>query len=398
MVLYSTVGMAQAIITLWGIIHMPITASWFFMIVIAVMSFELSRDLLRAAHLAGELRKSKQRMTLAAESAQIGMWERDYRRNEIWATERWRQMFGFAEREPITFQKFGERIHADDRERLQEMIRQVRERQSGYDVQYRIVLPDGTLRWIGSHGRLLASNGENPEEKILGACMDITARRLADEEMRTLSGRLIHAQEDERRRIARELHDDLNQRLALLSVELELLGRDVVDEKFGRKLAELSSHVHELSSDVHKLAYELHPAKLDQLGLVTAAGSFCRDLSAQHSVRVEFAHSDVPRNLAPDVALCAFRVLQESLHNTARHSRAVSVQVSLAVRAGGLYLTVSDDGCGFDVDQARQRGGLGLLSMQERVRPLLGSLQIRSQKGHGTQVELTLPLGIQSSP
>src|SRR5262245_13463382 len=136
--------------------------------------------------------------------------------------------------------------------------------------------------------------------------------RFAEETARTLSGRLIHAQEEERRRIARDLHDDLSQRLALLSVEMELLGRAESGEKYTAKLEQLTSRVRELSSDVHQLAYQLHPAKLDQLGLIAAARSFCRELSQQAGVKIDFTHDGVSSDLPPDVALCAFRAIQES--------------------------------------------------------------------------------------
>src|SRR5262249_25592830 len=155
-----------------------------------------------------------------------------------------------------------------------------------------------------------------------------------------------NAQEDERRRIARELHDDLNQRLALLSVEMELLSRGGPERPPKAKLEQLTGHVRELSSDVHKLAYQLHPAKLDQLGLVSAANSFCRELAQQSGVKIDFVHEDIPRHLYSDTALCVFRILQESLHNAVRHSGAHEVQVELRVQTGSIHLLVSDNGSG----------------------------------------------------
>ena len=223
----------------------------------------------------------------------------------------------------------------------------------------------------------------------------LRAEALAHESERAaqeLSGRLIHTQEEERSRIARDLHDDFNQRLALLSVEIDLLGQKASATDYATKLHQFGEHIRELGSDVHRLAYQLHPAKLDQLGLVAAVSGLCRDLSQKSGLKVDFAHDSVPRSLPADVARCVFRVVQESLQNILRHSGAKEGQVELAVHDGYIRLVVSDAGKGFDLERARNAGGLGLLSMRERVRLSRGSLEIRSKPGHGTQVELTIPL------
>lgn len=212
-------------------------------------------------------------------------------------------------------------------------------------------------------------------------------------EMRNLAGRLIKAQEDERRRIARELHDDFSQRLALLSVELDLLASappDAPSSGPGR-LGEMATHVRDLSSEVHRMAYELHPAKLDQLGLVAAARAFARELSQQSGVRVGFEPGTVPRELPSEVALGLYRILQEALQNTIRHSGAAEAVVELRAEPDRILLTVSDTGSGFDVERARREGGLGLSSMQERVRLLHGTLAVTSAPGQGTRIEVSVP-------
>ncbi|HSH14617.1 MAG TPA: sensor histidine kinase, partial [Verrucomicrobiae bacterium] len=183
-----------------------------------------------------------------------------------------------------------------------------------------------------------------------------------------MSGRLIHTQEEERSRIARDLHDDFNQRLALLSVEIDLIGRNGSAKDSAVKLQQLGEHARELASDLHRLAYQLHPAKLDQLGLVTAASGMCRDISQQSGLKIQFIHDGVPRDLPPDVARCVFRVAQESLNNVVRHSEAEEARVELAMRDASIRLSVSDDGRGFDLEAARTATGLVLLSMRERVR------------------------------
>ncbi|HEX5399238.1 MAG TPA: ABC transporter substrate binding protein [Verrucomicrobiae bacterium] len=216
--------------------------------------------------------------------------------------------------------------------------------------------------------------------------------RESEQTARKLSGRLINAHEEERRRIARDLHDDLNQRLALLSVEMDSLGRSGAGKDSAHKLGELANQARDLSSDVHRLAYQLHPAKLDQLGLVAAVGSLCRELAQRSELKIDFTHHEVPRELPDETALCAFRVIQESLNNVIRHSGGKSATVELAMQAGCLWLRVKDAGKGFVVGPGRQTGGLGLLSMRERARLLDGNLNVHSEPNRGTEVELSLRL------
>jgi signal transduction histidine kinase len=154
----------------------------------------------------------------------------------------------------------------------------------------------------------------------------------------------------------------------------------------------MGAQVKDISSDVHKLAYQLHPAKLDQLGLVAAARSLCRDLARQSGIEIEFATEGVPDGIPPQLALCCYRVLQESLGNIVRHSGARAARVELRVEGSQLLLVVSDSGKGFDVEAAREASGLGLISMNERVRLMNGKFEIRSAPGKGTRVELRLPL------
>ncbi len=205
-----------------------------------------------------------------------------------------------------------------------------------------------------------------------------------------VSGRLLTAQEDERRRIARDLHDDVSQRLALLSVEVELLAAAPAAEASIRT-RQIASSAREVASDVHRIAYELHPAKLDQLGLETTLRSWCRDLGAQAKVQIEFAAVGVPSDLPAETALCVYRIAQEALQNIVRHSGSHSARVRLWMEHFVLRLTVTDDGRGFDALRV-SGGGLGLVSMRERVRSLGGTIDVRSRPGAGTTVEAAIPV------
>ena len=223
---------------------------------------------------------------------------------------------------------------------------------------------------------------------------DITDRRRLEEEAREVSGKLINAQEDERKRIARELHDDLNQRLALLSIDLDILGQQsrMLVGPTPERLKSINLQLNELMSEVHRLSYQMHPAKLEQLGLLIAARTFCREVGLQRSIGVHFEHHDVPRILDPAVALCLYRVLQEALQNSMRHSGSREIHVRLAGEKEQLRLVITDNGHGFDVESSMHTAGLGLVSMRERVRQVYGSIKFLSKPGAGARIEVTVPL------
>ena len=211
---------------------------------------------------------------------------------------------------------------------------------------------------------------------------------------RDLSGRLIRAQEDERRRIARELHDDLQQRLALLAMQLDaiaLRGGEPGAGGLDGRARNLWQQTVEIASEVHRLSYRLHPSKLEALGLLATVQGYCRELS-QHGLRVAFTPDAVPEGIPADTALSVFRIVQESLQNVLKHSGVKEARLHMSGAGPALRVTVSDAGRGFDPG-ARPNGGLGLVSMRERLHLVGGSMTIRSRPGHGTAIEFQVPLG-----
>jgi signal transduction histidine kinase len=219
------------------------------------------------------------------------------------------------------------------------------------------------------------------------------SRRTADVALRDLSGRLIQAQERERAWLAKELHDGLNQQLAMLAVELDLLSEHPPTGAAGlrARLEELSGRARALSGEVHRLSHGLHPSKLERLGLVAAIRGFCRELEAG-PVTVRFSSSDVPRALPQDLALCLYRVAQESLWNVVRHSGARQAVVELHATGAEIHLRVMDDGKGFDATAAPGADSLGLVSMRERVALVGGTVRWESRPGGGTTVVAQVPL------
>jgi PAS domain S-box-containing protein len=254
---------------------------------------------------------------------------------------------------------------------------------------------DGTTLWVRWEVRpWRTSNGSIGGLLILAE--DITHRKQMRDGLSTMSRKLIEAQEQERARIGRELHDDINQRLAMLAIELDQLQDNPA--QVGSRLQELRKQTTEISNDVQALSRELHSSKLEYLGIVAAMRSFCKEFGDQQGMEVDFRSHDLPNPLpSPEVSLSLFRVLQEALHNASKHSGVRHFEVELWGRPGEIDLTVSDSGAGFDVQAAREGRGLGLTSMQERLMLVNGELAIESQPTRGTTIHARVPLSSDSN-
>ena len=234
------------------------------------------------------------------------------------------------------------------------------------------------------------------ERRVLERTTELVA---ANAMLQDLSGRLIHAQEEERSRIARDLHDDVSQRLALIAIELEQLGQQPPSSgsELSARCHELLKKTRELSADLHNISHELHPSKLDHLGLGAAVQSFCSELTRRHPVSIECVCHDVPDSLPKEVALSLYRMTQEALHNIVKHSGARDATVKISGRAGMISLRISDSGTGFAPDSQVANAGLGLISMRERMRRIGGALSIQSVPSRGTMIEVQVPLTAASS-
>lgn len=215
--------------------------------------------------------------------------------------------------------------------------------------------------------------------------------------MRDVALRLINAQEQERSRMAREIHDDLGQKLALLSLELGQLGQRIEGSVSAHQhFQKLQHQIEEISTDVHRLAYKLHPAKLDHIGLVAAMRSLCYELTASGRLHVEFHHKGAFSKLPKELTLCLFRIAQEALRNATIHSGAADARVFLINTGSEVLLSISDDGCGFDLNGAESEHGLGLTSMRERSQIVGGTILINSTPSAGTVIEVSVPLNRRS--
>jgi PAS domain S-box-containing protein len=214
------------------------------------------------------------------------------------------------------------------------------------------------------------------------------------QELQGLTSKLIEAQEHENKHLARELHDVFSQKLAVLGMEIAALGQDPPESsgKLKRRLQQLTEKIGFLSRDIHQISRQLHPAILDDLGLEAALRNECLVFSQHHGIPAEFVSRDVPRSLSGDLSLCLYRVAQESLRNIGNHALAQEVRVDLSANDREIGLVIEDSGHGFDLQDGRGKGGLGLVSMEERIRLVNGTLSIRSQPGKGTRLEIRAPL------
>ena len=258
---------------------------------------------------------------------------------------------------------------------------------------------DDEVLWRANGTSFPAEYWSHPQrrgQEIVGAVVafvDITERKVAEASLASVSRRLIIAQEQERTRIARELHDDIGQRLALLANGLQQVQQDSPNlPEVRRRVEKLEKQTFEIAADIQSLSHELHSSKLEYLGIARAMRSFCKEFSKQQKVEIDFENHDLPSTLPPDVSLCFFRVLQEALRNAAKYSGVRHFDVKLWATPNEVRLTVSDSGAGFDLKAARDRRGLGLISMEERLKIVGGDLIIESEPKRGTTIRARAPI------
>jgi signal transduction histidine kinase len=265
-----------------------------------------------------------------------------------------------------------------------------------FQVEHRLRRRDGEYRWVETKG-VPRFNVDGSFAGYIGTAIDLTGRKLAEDALSIFSQELIKAQEDERARVARELHDDISQQLASLSLHLQRVkhsppasAAELVEE-VGAAIQQTT----DIAADVQALSHGLHSSKLKILGLTVAAAGLCEELSDRQGVEIDFHSENISKTLPPEISLCLFRVLQEALQNAIKHSGSRRFRVVLKGQVDDVELTVQDSGVGFDPQEAVRGRGLGLTSMKERVRLVDGQLSIHSEVGRGTTIQVRVPL---SSP
>lgn len=230
---------------------------------------------------------------------------------------------------------------------------------------------------------------------------DITSRKQAEaalrdseQQLRALAGSLITAQDDERRRLSRELHDDITQQLAFLSIELGRLTaqRTYELEETRARIRTLQDQTLRMSNEVRRLSHGLHPSVIEDFGLSVALEEFCDEYASIHGVSVRFEGLVEDSQLSREGATCLYRLVQESLRNAVVHGRATEIYVELTTDPESIHLRVRDNGAGFETDGGRSKAGLGIISMKERIRLVRGTLELSSRPGQGTEITASVPL------
>jgi len=371
----------------------------------------VARDITDRKQAEKALRESQSDLAEAQRVAKIGSWSFDPIRNRVQWSDELQKIFG-VDKSDFTgnYEAFLSRVHPDDRSRVVQVNQQARTTGTTFAVEYRILLPSGELKTIGEIG-YASKDAEGNIVRLFGTAQDITERKRAEEDrqelyerlqashnrLRMLSHRLIAVQEEERRHLACELHDEIGQTLTAAKVNVQQAASALGEPAAGTHLAESIRLLDHTLEQVRNLALDLRPSLLDDLGLVPTL-RWLVDRHAQASeiaIQCDFDRSAVRAH--PKVELACYRVAQEALTNTIRHAHASQVSIELRITGQELELTVHDNGVGFDLDdmltRAREGKSIGLLGIQERAALVGGQVDIRSLPGNGTCIHARLPLG-----
>jgi PAS domain S-box-containing protein len=349
------------------------------------------RDITRHRQAENGLRLSEARLTEAQRIAHLGNWDWDIITNELlWSDEIYR-IFGLTPQQfGATYEAFLNSVHPEDREFVERSVNEALYEGQPYDINHRIILPDGAVRIVHENAEVTFDNNGKPL-RMAGTVHDITELKRTEEELRALSRRLDQIQEEERRAIARELHDEIGQSLTVLKLMLDRTKR-ISPKNIESTLAEAEALVNGLMVQVRNLSLDLRPGMLDDLGLLPTLLWHFDNYTAKTQIKVNFKHSGLQMRFPPEVRVAAYRVVQEALTNVVRHTSVPEVDVAVWFDQGILWIRIQDKGNGFDTTAISPGTSGGLFGMHERARSLEGELTIDSTPGMGTTIIARLPL------
>jgi PAS domain S-box-containing protein len=364
-----------------------------------VYAVNVVRDITQRKQIEEALRQKDEELTEAQRLAGLGSWQWDARTKQvIWSEELCRLIGHDPNLPPPRREEFPGLFTPESWVRLQRAGKEALQTGISFELDMEVVGSGPTTKWAIARGEPVRDAG-GQIIGLRGTVQDITERKQAEAALASVGGRLIEAQEQERRRIARELHDDVGQRLALLAIGLAQLQQSRPNSsELPSRIGELQKQTSEITADIQSLSHELHSSKLQYLGIAAALRGFCQEFGEQQKVEIDFKTHDLPIPLSPDISLCFFRILQQALHNAAKHSGVRHFEVRLWGTPEEIHLTVSDHGAGFDIEAAKASPGLGLISMEERLKLLKGTLFIESQLQRGTTIHARVPFGSDIKP
>jgi signal transduction histidine kinase len=342
-----------------------------------------------------ELTRSEARLAAGVELAGLAFYEVDFESDSIHIDRNFRALCGVPAdlgSDLQVLQFWMDRIHPEDRERVLDLRRQLHdgllERAC---VEYRFAHPEHGERWLQHVARVARRDAHRRTLMSFGVLRDVTPSKRSEQALRDLSQRLILAHEDERALLARELHDEVTQRLAVLAIDVGQAELAAPQGALADVMRSIRTELVLLSEDVHSLAYQLHPSVLEELGLIEALRAECERRCRQGRISVSTDLAGTPAAMSKDAQLCLFRVAQEALNNVVRHAGIDAASITLRESDGGVLLAVRDEGVGFDPENPRAGRSLGLASMRERMRLVNGTLELESAPGRGTTVVAWAP-------
>jgi len=356
-----------------------------------IYALSLFADVTEAKQAEKARRESEERFRLVANAAPVLIWMSGNDKMCNYFNKPWLDFTGRTLEQELG-NGWAEGVHPEDSAKCLKVYAERFDNKETFEMEYRLRRYDGEYRWVLDIG-VPRLNPDGSFAGYIGSCIDITERKMAGEALATVGRRLIEAHEEERAWISRELHDDINQRLALLAIEIEQWGQlHALEAEVIQCFRRAKQRITDISADVQSLSHRLHSSKLEYLGLATAASSLCRELSERQKVEVAFSSTGIPANVPKEISLSLFRVMQEALQNAIKYSGGRSFKVNLRGTQDFLELTVSDNGIGFEKEEVFSRQGLGLISMRERIQMVSGEFEIKSKIGVGTTIFARVPV------
>jgi PAS domain S-box-containing protein len=349
-------------------------------------------DITERKRIEAALRESEERFRLVANTAPVMIWMSGVDQLWIYFNRPW-LVFTGRSLEAEMGNGWAEGVHPEDLRQFLDIYTKAFDQRESFQTEYRLRRYDGEYRWVFDSG-VPRFNADDSFAGYIGSAIDVTERKMAEKALSIVSRRLIEAHEEERAWIARELHDDIVQRLVAVKLNLETLRKGAqtsmadLREDIGKAIQQVCN----LTSDMQAMSHRLHSSKLKYLGLAAAAAGYCNELADQHKVEIDLHSQNIPKDLSEEISLCIFRILQEALQNAIKHSGSRRFQVSLSRTSNEIFLTVHDSGIGFDPVEAIKGRGLGLTSMKERLKLIDGELSIESQLRAGTTIHVRVPL------